>query len=360
MVDATPRSLAAIVIDHVDPGEPRRTTGNWSDWNDPPALEAQVDYGVNPEGTEDGVSRTVRIDVADLVAYSRQDRKWFECRPEDEGRCESEDVEGGTLLFRWWPGAEEEEGGAYYWTFIRADEVVQVAYEESGLFKSDPRQLGLAVDPDDLRAAALDPAMSLRTTPEAWRSGKELDHYEGVESAPEKPDIVPTTPRQLANVIVRYGALEPSSVRRSRLDDFGPDAVGARLSFDGGKGYPPFTVDILTTVGRVHQIDPLPCPVQKSALAEELSCFAWDADSAVTWTLASGDRPGVLWIIGAQDDDRFNRVESVGLRIESKGIVNPLVADVGTPENGLPENWFGYVYPLTGDLSVGPETQLAD
>ncbi len=48
LVDATPRALAAIVVDHVDPGEPRRTTGRWSDWNDPLAIEAQVDYGVDP------------------------------------------------------------------------------------------------------------------------------------------------------------------------------------------------------------------------------------------------------------------------------------------------------------------------
>jgi hypothetical protein len=130
----------------------------------------------------------------------------------------------------------------------------------------------------------------------------------------------------------------------------------AHLEFSGGKDYDPFTVDILTTTGRVPQIDPLPCPVQRAAEAEELSCFAWTEDEAATWTLASGDRPGVLWIIGAQDDDRFNRVESVGLRIESRGIVNPFFAEAGTPENRLPEDWFGYVYPLTGDLSVGPET----
>lgn len=359
LVDATPRALAALVIDHVDPGEARRTTGSWSDWNDPPALEAQVDYGVDPEGTESGESRTVRVDVAALSAYDREERRWFECRPEDDGRCEQSEVDGGTLLFRWRPGMEEEEGGGYYWTLVRDDEVVQVAYEESDLFDSDPRRLGLVVDPEDLRAAALDPAMSLRTTPEAWRSGAELDHYEGVESAPEKPEIMPTTPRRLAAVVADYGGIEPDAVRRSRLTDFGPDAVGAHLEFAAGKSYDAFTVDILTTVGRVPQIDPLPCPIQKSALAEERSCFAWTEDSAATWTLASGDRPGVLWIIGAQDDDRFNRVESVGLRVESHGIVNPFFAAVGTPENRLPEDWFGSVYPLTGDLTVGPETQAA-
>ncbi len=315
---------------------------------------------MDPEGTESGESRTVRVDVADVEAFDREDRRWFACRPDDEGRCEEEAVDGGTLLFRWRPGTEEEEGGGYYWTLVRKDEVVQVAFEQSALFEEDPRGLDLSPQPEDLRSAVLDPAMSLRTTAEAWQSGEELENYDGMEEAPAKPDVVPTTPRQLAAVVERYGELEPDSVRRSRVTDFGPDAVGAHLEFSGGKGYDPFSVDILTTAGRVPQIDPLPCPVQKAALAEELSCFAWDDDSAATWTLASGDRPGVLWIIGAQDDETFNRVESVGIRVESRGIVNPFVAAVGTPENRLPEDWFAYVHPLTGHLTVGPETRVAE
>ena len=355
LVDATPRALAATVIDHVDPGESRRTTGGWSDPNDPAALEAQVDYGVDPEGSESGETRTVRVDVAELAAFDREDRRWFECRPNDEGRCEEEAVDGGTLLFRWRPGTEEEEGGGYNWTLVREDEVVQVAFEQSGLFEVDPRDLELSPQPEDLRSAALDPAMSLRTTSEAWQSGEELDNYDGMEEPPERPDVVPTTPRQLAAVIARYGELEPDSVRPSRLTDFGPDAAGAHLEFSGGKGYDPFSVDILTTAGRVPQIDPLPCPVQKAALAEELSCFAWDDDSAATWTLAGGDRPGVLWIIGAQDDDTFNRVESVGLRIESNGITRHYFTDPEAGDNGLPPDWFGLVAPLTSDLSVGPQ-----
>ena len=284
LVDATPRSLAAVVIDHVDPGEPRRTTGQWSDPDDPPALQAQVDYGVDPEGTESGETRTVRVDVADMAAFDREDRQWFECRADDDGRCEQSEVEEGTLLFRWRPGTEEEEGGGYYWTLVRDDEVVQVAFEQSGLFDDDPRELDLSPQPEDLRSAAVDPAMSLRTTSEAWRAGEELDHYDGMEEAPAKPDVVPTTPRQLAAVVARYGGLEPDSVRRSPRTDFGPDAVGARLQFSAGKGYDAFTVDVLTTVGRVPQIDPLPCPVQRAAQAAERSCFAWDADSAATWT----------------------------------------------------------------------------
>ena len=360
LVDATPRALAAIVIDHVSPGEARRTTGGWSDPDDPPALDAQVDYGVDPEGAESGESRTVRVDVAAMEAFDREDRQWFECRPDDEGRCEEEAVDGGTLLFRWRPGTEEEEGGGYYWTLVRDDEVVQVAFEQSGLFDEDPRELDLSPQPEDLRSAALDPAMSLRTTTEAWRSGEALDHYDGMETAPPKPDVVPTTPRQLASVVARYGGLEPDSVRRSPRTDFGADAVGARLEFSAGKGYDAFTVDILTTAGRVPQIDPLPCPVQRAAVAEERSCFAWDADSAATWTLASGERPGVLWIIGAQDDDTFNRVESVGLRIESRGITRHYFTDPEAGDNGLPPDWFGSVYPLTGDLTVGPETRVPE
>ena len=357
-VDATPRALAAIVIDHVDPGSPRRTTGSWADWNDPPAVEAQVDYGVDPEGTESGETRTVRVDVASVDAFSREDRRWFDCRAEEGAHCESTKVEGGTLLYRWSPGAEEDPA-RLSWTVVRSDEVVSVAYDGSQMYDDDPRNLDLPVDPDDLRAAALDPAMSLRTTVDAWEQGDALDNYDGMEKPPEEPEIRPTTPRELAARVVDYGDLEPDSVGRSPLNDFGPGAVGARLEFSAGKGYEPFTVDILTTTGRVPQIDPLPCPIQQSAAAAERACFAWDRDSAATWTLASDGRPGVLWIVGAHYDDRFNRVESVGLRIESKGLVEPFFTKGDAPRNGLPRDYFGSVYTVIYDLSIGPETAVA-
>lgn len=358
-VAATPRALAAVVIDHVDPGEPRRTTGNWSDWNDPPAMEAQVDYGVNPEGTESGESHTVRVEVAALAAFDAEDRRWFECRPEDDGRCEQEDVDGGTLLYRWRPGHPEEEPGAYSWTVVRDDEVVTVSYEGSGLFEEDPRLLDVAVELDDLRAAALDPATSLRTTTAAWQAGEFLDHYEGVEEPPAKPAVVATTPRQLASRVADYIGIQPTSVRRSRLTDLGADAVGAHMEFDGTPRYDPFTVDILTTTGRASQVDPVPCPVQRSSDAARLSCFAWDDDTAATWTLADGARPGVLWIVGAQDDDAFNRVESVALRIQSAGLLEPLFTEVGYRENRLPRDLLGTIYPMTGDLGIGPQKQLS-
>ena len=361
LVDATPRALASIVIDHVDPGEPRRTTGGWSDWNDPLAIDAQVDYGGDPEGTGGGETRTVRVEVREISSYGANEQAWLHCRPAYErGRCEEEDVDGATVLYRWYPGVEEEEAGGYSWIVVREDETVRVTYEGSGLFDEDPRGLDLGVQSEDLRTAALDPAMSLRTTPDAWEAGAALDNYVGVESAPEKPEYRPTTPRQLAAAVTDYGEVEPDAVRRSTLEDFGPDAVGAHLEFDAGKGYGPFTVDILTTVGRVRQIDPLPCPVQRSAEAAERGCFAWDADSAATWTLAKGDEPGVLWIIGAQDDDKFNRIESVGLRVESRGIVAPWFTDPDVGDNGLPPDWFGLVAPMTSDLSIGPETRVID
>jgi hypothetical protein len=71
--------------------------------------------------------------------------------------------------------------------------------------------------------------------------------------------------------------------------------------------------------------------VQRSALAAESSRFTWDADTAATWTLASGGRPGVLWVIGAQDDDTFNRLPPEILALS----------------------------PMTSDLRIGPETAVA-
>ena len=253
---------------------------------------------------------------------------------------------------------EEEEGGSFGWTVVREDEVVQVAYDESALFDRDPRELDLVIEPSDLREAALDPAMSLRTTTAFAAAGRELDNYEGVESPPEKPAIVPTTPRQLAARTLDYLGLEPTSVRRSRLTDFGPDAVGVHLEFPAGKGYDAFSLDVLTTVGRVPQIDPLPCRVQRSRTAARDSCFAWDADSAATWTLASEGRPGRMWIIGAQDDDRFNRVESVGVLVTSTGIDVPPFASVQVAPR-IPDDVYG-LGPFTSDLSVGPERMVTD
>ena len=361
-MDATPRALAAVVIDHVDPGEARRTTGRWSDWNDPLAIEAQVDYGVNPEGSEDGETRTVRIEVADREVFAGEGEQWLRCRPVvEEGRCEeSEAPDGRLVLYRWYPGAEEEEPGSYSWTVVAEDEVARVAYDGSGLYDEDPRGLDLDVEPDDLRAAAVDPAMSLRTTPEAWEAGAALDSYEGVETAPVEPEVVASTPRQLARVVADYLGIEPSSVSRSTRDDLGRDAVGAHLEFAGTARYDPFTVDVLTAAGRASQIDPLPCPVQKAAQAAERACFAWDDDTAATWTLADGARPGVLWIIGAQEDDTFNRVESVAVRVESTGIVDHFFHDAGSDAlDRLPGDLFA-LSPMTSDLRLGPETRVVE
>jgi hypothetical protein len=360
LVDATPRALAAIVVDHVDPGEARRTTGSWSDWNDPLELEAQVDYGVDPEGSEDGEVRSVRITVSDRAVYTGENAGWLHCRQHEVGGCvESTDGED-TVLYRWYPGAYEEEPGSAGWIVVRPDEVVRVGFEGSDYYDEDPRNLELGIDLDDLRAAAVDPAMSLRTTQDAWEAGAALDSYVGVERAPEKPDIIPTTPHQLARVVADYLGIEPSSVRRSERTDLGPEAVGAHLEFDGTAKYDPFTVDVLTAVGRAAQIDPLPCPVQRAAQAAEISCFAWDEDTAATWTLADGDRPGVLWIVGAQDDDKFNRVESVAVRIESTGIVEPFFTDPGSDGlDRLPRDLFA-LSPMTSDLSIGPETKVSE
>jgi hypothetical protein len=355
-VDATPRALAAVVIDHVDPGEPRRTTGHWSDPADPLAIEAQVDYGEDPEGGGPGPTRTVRVDVSSTEAFEERDRSWFRCRPRlESGGCEEQEIDGTTVLYRWFPGTPEEEGGSYSWLVVRDDEVVTVAYDRSGLFRSDPRRLDLLVEPEDLRAAAVDTAMSLRTTPEAYAAGADLDSYEGVEKRPELPPVTPTTPKELAARVVDYIGVRPASVRPSRLDDFGPDAVGVHMVFPARRGEAAYTLDVLTTVGRVGQIDPLPCPVQRVRTSYD-GCFAWDPDTASTWTLAGDGEPGRQWIIGAQDDDVFNRVESVGVLITSAAIDhNPFdeFTDPGGPP--LPEMLMADLSGFTGDLSVGPE-----
>ena len=360
-VDATPRALAAVVVDHLQ-GDPRRVRGHWSDWNDPLQIEAEVDYGEDPEGGGAGETRTFRVTATDKKAYSAEElRRWFRCHADDAGGCEEEEVDGARMLYRWYPGAYEEEAGNFGWTVVRDDEVVTVLYEPSGYYKKDPRTLDLWFDPADLRAAALDPAMGLRTTTAAYDAGQALDGYGGEDHAPEKPDVVATTPKQLAADVVDYLGMKPRKVSRSTLDELGPDAVGAHLEFPGAKRYDPFTLDILTTVGRAEQISPLPCKVQRSRTAVRDKCFAWDADSAITWTLAEDGRPGVMWIYGAQDDDTFNRVESVAIRIESAGLTQDFFDSSSRRWTArFPYNLMGDVAPLTGDLSIGPETRLAD
>lgn len=355
-VEANPRALAAVVVDHVG-REPRRTTGSWSDANDPLSLDAQVDYGVDPEGTEDGETHTVRVEVATAEAFS-EEAGWLGCRAEEleevPVRCSEEESTRGTLVFRWDPGGEEDP--AYYsWTLFGGPEVVIVAYDGSGTFAGDPRDLGLPVEAEQLRLAALDPAMSLRTTPEMHEAGQGLT-YDGMEEAPPPLAVRPITPQELGASVEEYLEIEAETVGPSPLDDFGPDAVGARLTFAGTRRYDAFTLDILTTVGRVPQIDPLPCPVQDSGSAARSGCFAWEANTSATWTLAEGNRPGVLWIIGAQDDDKTNRVESVGVRIVSSGIDQPFFSFPGTAMR-IPETLLA-LGPMTGDLRLGPEVQI--
>ncbi len=362
-VDATPRTLAAIVEQHVHPGQARRTTGRWSDFNDPLTLEAQVDYGVDPEGSEDGESHTVRVRVADTDAFSEEELGFARCQPEDQGRCEEEQVDGDTVVYRWDPGYPEEEPGSLGWTVVRPDELVFLTYQPSGLFDVDPRTLDLRLDWQDLRAAAIDPAMSLRTTPAAFQAGEALDDYEGMETAPEKPEIRPTTPEQLAERILDYmsysGRYRPSVVEPSDLDVLGPDAVGVHLEFPGRRRFDPFNVDLVTVPGRAPQLDDPPCPVQRSGQAARLKCFAWDEDTFITWQLATPDTPGSFTVIGSQEDDTFNRTESVAIRVVSTGITQDYFVNHPRWTARIPVDVMGDLYVLTGDLSIGPERRSA-
>ena len=145
---------------------------------------------MDPEGSESGETRTVRIVVSDRAVFRGEDEAWLHCRPRlEEGRCEESTEGDATVLYRWYPGAFEEEPGSAGWIVVRPDEVVRVTYESTDYYEEDPRSLDLGVDLDDLRAAAVDPDMSLRTSPEAWEAGAALDHYDGEESAPDSPAV---------------------------------------------------------------------------------------------------------------------------------------------------------------------------
>jgi predicted small secreted protein len=356
-VDATPRALAAVVIDHLG-GDPRRETGHWSDSNDPLQVEAQVDYGEDPEGGGAGETRTVRVFVADTDGYTKDELAAIECTRLPRDRCEQSTVDGARVVYTWDPGVHEEEPGSFGWTVVRDDEVVHVGYEPSGYYTKDPRTQALWFDPDDLRAAALDPAMSLRTTTAAYDAGQALEDYEGVEHAPEKPDVVPTTSEQLADRLLEYIGGTPSRVTPSTLSDFGPHAVGAHLVFPARGRFAAYDVDVLTVAGRAPMLDPPPCKASEELVEDPtITCYGYSDDSGYTWTLAKGGKPGVIWYYAAQDDDTFNRVESVGVRISSKAIdASPLMSETHYP---LPDGIYA-AGDFTGDLRVGPETRTAN
>lgn len=352
---ATPRGIAAVVIDHVDL-EPNRVRGSYSRYGYPTEIEAEVDYGVDPEGTEEGETLTVVASLARQDELPQRDRQWLSCVPEDRsfGGCENLPAEGGTFFFAWYDGQPEEDpGGASY---IHVHDGIVVRVSLSGPFiDGDPRGQALGVDFDQLREVALDPRLTFEMDGATLEAGRALDNYRGAEAPPEKPDRFATPPEMLAARVVRYAEMQPTLARPSSLDAFGPDAVGAHLEFPARGKWAAATVDILTVAGRPPMMDPMPCGDTNNGdpLPPGETCFGLAEEHVVTWEKAHDGKPGKIWILGYQQDEEYLREESVGVLITTPDLTFDLYQEEYVD---IPFWWLAGVGNIVGDLSIGPET----
>lgn len=356
-VAATPRAIAAVV-DEVVPLAANRYRGDFSAYGHPEQIEAEVDFGVDPEGTESGAALTVRAGIARLADLPERDRRFLDCATAGEyGGCTEESVGGGTLLLVWADGSFESDPGYVAYRYVHDGLVVSAAV--SGPFiDRDPRAMDLGVELDDLRAVALDPRLTFAMDAETLAAGRALgDDYRGDEEPAERPEALPTEPEALAAAVVRYADdLRPTLARPSTLDVLGPDAVGAHLEFPATKRFAASEVDILTVAGRPPVMDPMPCGDTNDAdpLPEGASCFGWSEDNVVTWAKATAREPGTIWVYGYHQDEVYLREESIAIRI----VTPDLTFDLFTDEypRAFPDWWLAGMGPLATLPDLGPET----
>ncbi len=353
---ATPRALAAVAIGHIT-NDPHRTRGEYSGWGDPSYVAAEVDYGVDPEGSEAGETLTVRLRVSRLSDLPADAQESLSCRPAQHkrGECRGERVDGGTLVYAWAPEVPEEEPGSASYTFTHDDEVA-VAMVEGSDIEADPRSdADFDLDLDELRAVVLDPDFALDTSDDAIAAGARIPSYRGPEAPPKEPAAGATEPEALAAEVIRYAEFTPSAAGPSALDDLGPEAVGAHLEVPATRRWAPASVDILTVAGRAPLVDPMPCTDlnRRVRLDDGSMCFAWTEDQVARWTLATADRPGVLWLLGYHDNETYNRVETVAIKITTPD----LDFDLFDPRASEMPEWWLALGPLTGAMNVGPNSE---
>lgn len=231
-VPITDRAIAAIGLEHLPAGtKHRRSMDRGNQYLD--AMGAELDYGE--------VSVRVMVEPADPV---REDP----CDVSIE--CIELKADDGTPMTLGWQALEPEEDPGVVWVWLRrGDDEIRVSVSGSEVTEEDPREQDLGVPAEDLIAAAGDPLLRLRTSPEAVAAGKELDDWEGGEPDPEARDIVPSTDRALAAAYLstrgaygEFSLIEPSPLKAT----FGEGALGARLH-GGGFDTAPIVVDWLAT-----------------------------------------------------------------------------------------------------------------
>lgn len=185
-VKATDRSMAAVVLRHVDttrrPGliGPLQGKGNGF-------ANAEVRYGVSGESPSPG--RTIQT----LTAVYRERPKYVDrafCRSDDGQNfsgCRSRELRNGsTLIVFWTEFTPEEDPGSV--GFLRLDKrgACSVVFFSGRPIKGDPAKRDLAnrvVSFRELRAVARDPRLSWRTTKHMVTVGSKLPHW-GAELKP--------------------------------------------------------------------------------------------------------------------------------------------------------------------------------
>jgi hypothetical protein len=179
-VRATNRSMAAVVLAHVDtartPGliGPLQGSGNGF-------ANAEVRYGVSAESPNPG--RTVDT----LVAVYRHrpayvNRGW--CRSQEgrtEDGCRTRTLPRGSTLIMFWQRYEpEEDPGSVGFIRIDGDHAAAAVFFSGPTITGDPERRGLrnrVVTFRELRALARDPRLSWRTTKHMVAVGAEVPNW---------------------------------------------------------------------------------------------------------------------------------------------------------------------------------------
>lgn len=237
-VPITQRAIAAMTLEHA-PEDTTTREATSTDRSDPEgALGADLRY--DGDGEYDG--DLLRV----FLSPPRDDEN--PCGDDEEDRCDSREVDQGTLTLAWDVEAPEEDPGYVSVVLQREDETVSVGWFGDTI-TGDPRDQDLTLSIDTLEAIAQDPRISLTTSQAVVDAGGDLDDWDGGEPDPRAYDRVPSTDEAIGTAYwmhtggyAAYHDLRPSPLK----EDFGPDAVGARFERERqGRDYPAFTADVL-------------------------------------------------------------------------------------------------------------------
>ncbi|WP_109506478.1 hypothetical protein [Nocardioides speluncae] len=317
-VPITDRAIAAIGLEHLpERTKHRRSMDRGNQYVD--AMGAELDYGE--------VSVQIMIEPAEGEADDM-------CEVAVD--CIEVKAEDGTPMTLGWQAAEPEEDPGVVWVRVRrGDDEIRVSESGSVLTEEDPREQTLVVAAEDLIAAAGDPLLRLRTSPDAVAAGEELDDWEGGEPDPDARDIVPSTDRALAAAYLstRGGYGEFSSIEPSPLKAmFGEGALGARLH-GGGLGTAPIVIDWLATSQPPAWLKGDPCATDRfRGRCKEYAPFeeyeAGIAEMApplppapgpiyLMWTPTAPGVPGEVWAV-QQRPDQLVAFHQTGFRVPAR------------------------------------------